>query len=226
MASCQYRSGKFEYNQPIEPTVGLARAHLVLGYPIVWKLYRRAVAESAEICNSISKLIGSFEERIIFNVDVKTAEYKLQKRGFGYSPKECDDYHYYVDRNIFDAIFELVQDEIDGKPSRSLKIGHEIANINGVSCPHASLSLIDDLGVGNDKEIAELKRRIEDLINDPTIVSLVEQHNEQVKKLSRSQLKKSYREAIVDIWTGIHDNGDMLNAPGSCENLTECTARP
>jgi hypothetical protein len=226
LATCQYRNGKFEFSQAIEPSLGLARAHLVLGYPVAWKLYRRAVAEFSDICTTIKKIINSFENRIISSIDAKTPGYNLQKRPLGYSPEKCEDVRYYIDMNIFSAVFELVQDKIENKPIRPTQKQLVNYNFAGENCPRFSLSLLDGLGSGTDEEVIELNKRIESLVNDTNIRNLVEEYNQQMEKLQTSELKKSYRKAIDNIWTGIRDDGELLKAEGECENIKECRPKP
>lgn len=229
LATCQYYGGRFEFHPPMEPAgenSGLARLHLINGYPVEWDLYQKARAESTDICTKISKIVESFEKQIITAVDAKSPVYDLQRRDSGYSPKKCDDLHYYIDNHVFDAVFELVQDGLDGKELRTMTIEPMNYTIGGVLYPCSSLRLLNGLGAGNHQEIIELKKRIENLIANPTIRSLVEQYNELIKQLHNSQLKKLYYDGISDIWTGIHDDGNMLKAEDVCKNINECRPRP
>jgi uncharacterized protein YaaR (DUF327 family) len=107
-----------------------------------------------------------------------------------------------------------------------MKIERVVFNIGDVVCPYFSLSLLNGLGSGTEVEVTELKSRIENLIHDPSMRSLIEQYNVEINKLHNNQMKKSYRDAIEQIWTGIHDNGELLKAEGVCENIQEYKPRP
>lgn len=231
LATCEYKNGRLELNPALEPAgenVGLAREHLVNGYPESWKLYEKAKAESSDICNKILEITNSFEENVSNVVDSKNQEYNLQRKSIGYSAKKCDDLHYYIDRHIFQAIFEEIQDQLDGKPRRAIMERQLIVyNLDGIKCPAYSLLWrAFGLGSGTHYEMSQLETKVENIINDPNIISLIERYNEQINNLWKSQLKKSYHAAIDGIWTDILDNGEMLLAAGSCKNIKECKPRP
>jgi hypothetical protein len=229
LASCKYYGGRFEFipaSDPIGENVGLARTHLVNGYPEVWKTYMKARAESSDICSKIKKIIDSFEQKIIATVEAETSGHNLVRRDINYSGKRCEDLHYYVDRHIFEAVFDLVQDRIENKPPRQLNKVLVNFNFDGVTCPAFSLSLLNGLGCGNEMEMDELRNRIENLINNPAIRSLVEQYNQKIENLYNNEYKKSYRDEIQNIWTDINDNGELLKADGECKDVKECKRRP
>jgi hypothetical protein len=228
-SSCIYNYGRLEEEQAVEPAgknVGLARLHLINGYPDTWKLYRKAVAECSDICNAIKKIIGSFEDKIIVTIEAAAPGSNLVRRGIGYSARRCEDMHFYVDIHVYEAVFDLVQDKLDGKSLRSLEIVHGTYFIDKIPCPHTSLQLLNGLGFGSDDEINELKNTIDTLINNAEITSLVEQYNQQIKNLHTSELKESYRKEIENIWTSIRDDGGLLEAENVCKNIKECRPRP
>jgi len=181
----------------------------------------------SRICNAIKKIICSFEDKIIVTIEAAAPEYNLVRRGIGYSARRCEDLHFYADRHICEAVFDLVQDKLDGKSLRSLEIVHGIYTIDKIPCPYASLQLLNGLGTGSDDEINELKKRINTLINNTEITSLIGQYNQQIKNLHSSELKKSYRKEIENIWSSIRDDGGLLKADGVCQNtIKECRPRP
>lgn len=176
-ASAEYIHGILQYNESKEPNIpdfGLARGHLINGYPQRWKLYQTVRAESVSICKEIKATIESYEKIILDEIDkeIQTPsgksrlERKNAKEVFtedGSYPTKFDFNSLYLYDRILAQIFNEVNNKsINKKETQDIRIT-QFAGIKDLKIGYRN-SQYTTIGLGDGEMMEELKKRVERLV--------------------------------------------------------------
>lgn len=236
--SCAYENGVKSVNQPSIPQVTkseLARQHLMYGYQHdVWDFYRTGKDESVRKCSEIEDVINAYEEIICAEIerDIPTGDgnRKLERKTRGevfivkginqYYPPTFDFKSLYLYPDILSAVFDETNSRNTGTEKQKVWIkqndGYEylvIGNTDPLQYKE------QELGFGDREMMAELKRRVEKLIDDQTIRRLVREYYAKTSELDTNSNISKYEEERKRIWRTVDIGAKRIR--GHCDECSE-----
>lgn len=226
-AWCEYEDGKLKINQPHEPEVtnsGLARQHLITGYQhYAWNFYRNGKAESVEICNKIKKIIESYQNKILSEIDkdilTSAGNRKLERKTESdVYPRKFDFNSLYLHRRILEKIFQELNNRINNKKQQEIWM-NEIAGYWDLKIGDPNSSTGTTIGLGDKEMMEELKKKVEKLLDDSTIQNLVKDYYSKISELETNSNVTQYEDERKEIWRNIDREGKRIN--GECEKCSK-----
>jgi hypothetical protein len=224
-ACCKYKSGRLVKRSPEEPPtkdVGLARRHLMKGYPQTWQFYEKGRAESVEICKEIEKIVEQYEQKI--NNEIKTGHGLIREENISKVPLRWDSQSHYDYHKMYDEIFKGGLYRTKQRELWIKSIGNYTYLVTGSRINPNDAGDILAYGILQDME--ELQRQIDNLQHNKEIMDLIIQYHKKTEELGANDYKARYFRDIVNIWRGINEEGKLLKGHGACENLPECSVPP
>jgi hypothetical protein len=223
LGNCSDNNGIINIQTPKEPAIediGLGRNHLQYGYPVSWALRERAISESKETLGDTQVVKDNFESYIVNEMKRKTEKTGttlVRKDDYESSKDELFQACYYDD--LVNELFYEIKERKQGKRPRQLSAGFDFL-IDEVIERGGSLY---KLSFGETGKVlvrvkeADVKLRIEKLLHDPYLNSMVCRYIELKKSLDKNKNWNEYFQKIENLHTSIISEGESLNKMGKCK---------
>lgn len=241
-ASAEYIDGTLQYHEPKDPDLqnfGLARGHLINGYPKIWGLYKTVRAESVSICNEIKSNIESCEKIVFDEVDkeIRTnkGKRKLERKTDGqvfsielgqiiYPRKPVNSLYLY--RRILQEIIQEANNRNNNEKEKQEVWITESVGIRDLRIGDRTSSVYTTIGLGDGEMMEELKRRIEKMLEDSAIRKLVRGYHDKKSQLESREKANQLDIEINHMWNEIKSQNAFLKGEGSCQNSDKCRPKP
>lgn len=229
-----YENGVVYSNEPLEPQVtnsGLARQHLMSGYKHhAWNFYKTGKAESVEKCREIKEIVESYKQVVLDEIDkdiqTSTGNHKLEKKGeevftteYGSKlyPRKLDFNSLYLYPRILAEIFQEANNRNNNKEKQEVRIT-EFADIKDLRIGKPS-SISTTIGLGDREMMEELKRRVEKLLDDSKIRTLVKDYYVKKSELDKNPNVRQYEDERKEIWRNVDNEAKRIK--GDCDKCSE-----
>lgn len=221
----EYTSGRLAKRSPREPEtshIGLARRHLMSGYPQTWEFYKTGKAESVDICKEIEKIIAQYEEMIDRKMNIGNV--LVREENIKSVPPRWDSQSHYDYHKVYDEIFKAGLYHYKQRELWIKSISDHTYLVAGYKLNPDDAGEI--LAYGKIQDMEELERQIHNLQLDNEIMDMVMHYHKKTEELAVNNYKARYFRDIRNIWREINEEGKLLKGHGACESLAECCVPP
>jgi hypothetical protein len=198
LGSCTYTMDAINIELPKEPgivNIGLAREHLRLGYPCIWKNKAAAEVECKQKIEEMKRVYAQIENKIKTTVekDIETIGNRLVAKPTLYMPESTYFQSFYYD-NLTPQIYQEIISHYEGNLRKDISVSFPVLRLRDDGGKEASIQLrtvlIGGMTVagGKDNDMKELGERIRKLLyEDPDLQSSVLKVNSLKNELDKAR---------------------------------------
>jgi hypothetical protein len=188
----------------------------------------------------MKEIITSFEKKVYEEIDKdiltnngnrklekKTEEEVFTTNGIDMLyPDKLDFNSRYIYSRILSEIFQEVNNRNNIKTQTQKVWMKGFAGYEDLKIGEPNSSAGTTIALGDKEMMEELKRRVEELLDNPEIHQLVRNYHNKKSQLQTRENADQLDAEINGMWNDINSHSSFLKGEGCCQNLAKCRPKP